>query len=155
GILPGSDDSRQPTVSVHTPLASASLSASFGVSTCRTALQPELAELKVPGLSAGIVAHGRLRCVAAAGMANIQESRPVTRDTLFQIRSVSKLVTGTALMQLFEDRKFQLDDDINNYLPFQIHIPACQKKPITFRQLLTHTSSLKDYPTMDVHNLED
>jgi CubicO group peptidase (beta-lactamase class C family) len=107
-------------------------------------LKSELQTLGVSGLAAGIVKNGRLVCTAVAGMANIEQNRPVTPDTLFILASVSKTVTATALMQLYDQGRFKLDDDVNKYLPFQVHIPAHPKRPITFRQLLIHTSSIKD-----------
>jgi CubicO group peptidase (beta-lactamase class C family) len=112
--------------------------------TCKTNLTRQLRTLDVPGLAAAIVKHGRLVCVAAAGLANIEQERPVAPDTLFLIASVSKTITGTALMQLRDQRKFHLDDDVNPYLPFKVAVPAAPTSPITFRQLLTHTSSIAD-----------
>jgi CubicO group peptidase (beta-lactamase class C family) len=112
--------------------------------TCKTNLAPQLRTLNVPGLAAAIVKHGRIVCVAAAGLADIEQDKPVTPDTLFLIASVSKTITVTALMQLREQRKFGLDDDVNQYLPFRVVIPAAPKSAITFRHLLTHTSSIAD-----------
>lgn len=129
---------------------------------CKTNLTPELKALNVPGLAAGIVKNGRLVCTTAAGKADIEAGRPVTPDTLFLLASVSKTITATALMQLIEQGKIgspgddlgkRLDEDINKYLPFRVANPYCkkpEKNRITFRQLLTHTSSIKDYPGMDV-----
>ena len=74
------------------------------------------------------------------------QKRPVTPETLFLIGSVSKTITATALMQLFEEGKFGLDDDIDNYLPFHVDIPFQPDAPVTFRQLLTHTASIDDNP---------
>src|SRR5262249_59473276 len=115
--------------------------------TCKTDLASQLQRLDVPGLAAGIVKNGRLVCTGAAGMANIEQKKPVTADTLFLIASVSKVVTATALMQLQEEGKFKLDDDVNRYLPFRVSIPESPASPITFRQLLTHTSSIRDNST--------
>jgi CubicO group peptidase (beta-lactamase class C family) len=112
--------------------------------TCRTNLVRQLRTLDVPGLAAAIVKSGRIVCVAAAGLANIEQEKPVTADTLFLIASVSKTITGTALMQLRDQRKFRLDDEVNAYLPFKVVVPAAPAAPITFRQLLTHTSSIAD-----------
>ena len=116
------------------------------VATCKTNLASQLRPLDVPGLAAAIVKDGRVVCTATAGLANIEDNKPVTPNTLFLIASVSKTITGTALMQLYDQGKFQLDDDINEFLPFEIRIPAAPDSPITFRQLLTHTASIKDNP---------
>jgi len=111
---------------------------------CRTNLARQLRALDVPALAAAIVKHGRLVCASAAGMANIEQEQPATPDTLFLIASVSKTITGTALMQLRDQGRFGLDDDVNRYLPFKVSIPAAPAAAITFRQLLTHTSSIAD-----------
>jgi CubicO group peptidase (beta-lactamase class C family) len=100
--------------------------------------------LKVPGLAAGITKGDELVWTGAAGLANIAEQRRVTTDTIFQWASVSKTVTGTALMMLYDEGKFALDDDVEPFLPFAVTNPHCTSKPITFRQLLTHVSSIID-----------
>jgi CubicO group peptidase (beta-lactamase class C family) len=115
-----------------------------GAPTCRTNLARQLRPLDVPGLAAAIVKKGKIVCVAAAGMADIEQQKPVTPDTLFLIASVSKTITATALMQVRDQHKFGLDDNINGHLPFKVAIPAAPNAPITFRQLLTHTSSIID-----------
>jgi len=115
--------------------------------TCKTDLASQLRRLDVPGLAVGIVKNGRVICTGVAGMANIEQKKPVTADTLFMIASISKVVTATALMQLQEEGKFKLDDDVNRYLPFRVSIPESPASPITFRQLLTHTSSIRDNST--------
>jgi CubicO group peptidase (beta-lactamase class C family) len=111
---------------------------------CKTNLTSYLRSLDVPGLAAGIVKDGELVCASGAGMADIEKEIEVTPQTLFLVASVSKTVTATALLQLHEQGKFQLDDDVNRYLPFKVKIPAAPNVPVTVRQLLTHTSSIKD-----------
>ncbi|MGD0506947.1 MAG: serine hydrolase, partial [Terriglobales bacterium] len=68
---------------------------------------------------------------------------PVTPDgTLFRPGSVSKLFTWTAVMQLVEQGKLDLDRDVNDYLDFKI--PATYPKPITLRNIMTHTSGFEE-----------
>jgi CubicO group peptidase (beta-lactamase class C family) len=62
----------------------------------------------------------------------------MTDQTIQNIGSISKTITATAVMQLWERGKFKLDDDVNKYLPFQVRNPHFPDDPITFRQLLTH-----------------
>ncbi len=109
---------------------------------CETDLEPELTRLGVPGISAAIVRGSATLCTAVAGMADIEQNRPVTPDTVFAWASVSKTVTAVTLMTLFEQGSFALDDDIAPSLPFAVVIPTCPDVPITFRHLLTHTSSI-------------
>ncbi|HEC81720.1 MAG TPA: class A beta-lactamase-related serine hydrolase [Thermoplasmatales archaeon] len=65
-------------------------------------------------------------------------------ETIYCIGSISKTVTATALMQLYEKGCFDLDENINNYLPFEIRNPRFPDVNITFRMLLAHQSSLGD-----------
>ena len=101
-----------------------------------------------PGLSACIIKDDQIIWKGAYGYANILQNKLVTDSTLFHIASVSKPFTGTAIMQLWENGLFELDDDINKYLPFEVRNPDFPNDPITFRMLLTHTSSISD--NMDV-----
>lgn len=98
----------------------------------------------LPGMSTLIVKEGEIVWVESYGMADIENSIPVSDNTAFLMASVSKLFTGTALMQLFEDGQIDLDEDINNYLPFSVSNPNYPDNSITFRMLMTHTSSISD-----------
>lgn len=111
---------------------------------CKTDLVGQLKSMNVPGLAVAIVKDGELACMSVAGLANKKNKKPITPNTLFLVASVSKTITATALMQLHEEGEFELDDDINDYLPFDVKIPASPKSPITFHQLLTHSASIRD-----------
>ena len=104
---------------------------------------------KIPGAAMIVIRDGQIESAEGYGLADVATSREVTPDTLFTIASVSKTVTATALMTLYEQGKFNLDDDINQYLPFEVRNPNYPDTPITFRMLLTHTSSIQD---SDVYN---
>lgn len=119
-----------------------------GVPVCSLDLTAELDRLQVPGLSAGIIANGQLQCTAVAGWADVEQARPVTPDTMFEWASVSKTVTVTAAMLLYDEGRFDLDDDVGDYVPFEVRNPECPRTPITFRQLMTHTSSIIDNETV-------
>lgn len=98
----------------------------------------------VPGAAVLIISDKQIKYTKGYGLAEPQTGRIVTPDTLFTIASISKTVTATALMILYEQKKFTLDDDINWYLPFQVRNPYFPDTPITFRMLLSHISTLKD-----------
>ena len=99
----------------------------------------------VPGFAACIVKGDRIVWSKGYGMANLTNNVPFTPDqTLFQIASVSKTFTATAIMQLRDKELFELDDDVNTLLKFPVRNPRHPDKPITFRHLLTHTSSLSE-----------
>jgi CubicO group peptidase (beta-lactamase class C family) len=99
---------------------------------------------RLPGLSAAIVRGGDVVWTDAWGWANIEQGRRVTPDTLFMLASVSKTVVATAVLQAIEDGYFELDTDVNRILPFGVLNPVHPEDPITVRQLLTHTSSIRD-----------
>lgn len=109
-------------------------------------IQAKMEFYNVPGLSASIVKDGQIRWIGTYGYANIEQNIPVDTSTLFMLASISKTFTATALMQLWEQGHFELDDAINDYTPFNILNPNYPPyaEPITFRTLCTHTSSIKD-----------
>jgi Beta-lactamase len=98
----------------------------------------------IPGLSACAIANGDIIWSGNYGYANIAQNIEPTDSTLFMIASVSKTFVAVALMQLWEDGLFGLDDDINQYLPWAVHNPNYPASPITFRMLMTHTSGIID-----------
>lgn len=66
------------------------------------------------------------------------------QNTIYFIGSITKTITATAVLQLYEKNLINLDDDINPYLPFDAHNPFFPTENITFRHLLSHKSSLSD-----------
>ena len=104
----------------------------------------QMSASKLPGAAFLAIRDGKVIYSKGYGFADLQTGRRVTPDTLFTIASISKTVTATALMTLYDDGLFQLDDDVNGYLPFEVRNPHYPDQPITFRKLLAHTSSLKD-----------
>ena len=99
---------------------------------------------RMPGLAACVVADGRIAWARGYGWAHIGERRRVTPDTDFMLASISKTVTATAAMQAVEDGILALDADVNDVLPFDVRNPHHPGTVVTLRQLLTHTSSLRD-----------
>lgn len=72
------------------------------------------------------------------------DSIPFTDSTFLRIASISKMFTGMALLQLVEEGKINLDQDVNTYLNFTLVNPSYPSIPITLRMLLNHTSTLQD-----------
>ena len=108
----------------------------------------------IPGLSACLLKDGLLKWTGSYGYADIEQGREVSDSTLFYLASISKTVTATAVMQLWEDGRFDLDDDINAYLPPQLQLtnPLYPDDAVTFRMLLAHTSSI-DYDWSLINSL--
>ncbi len=119
-------------------------------------LMKAIDEKQIPGAVAVIVRKGKIVYYKAFGMADNHVNRPLKRDDIFRIASQSKAITSTAVMMLWEQGKFQLDDPISKYIPeFKNSLvldtfneadstfttkPA--EKEITIRHLLTHTSGI-------------
>lgn len=102
----------------------------------------QLARDDIAGAYVAVVAKGEVVFAKGYGYADVAAGKVVTNDTLFRVGSVSKLMTWTAVMQLVEQGKIDLDADINKYLDFAI--PAAFGKPITMRHLMTHTAGFED-----------
>ena len=97
-----------------------------------------------PGVATVIVKNGEIVWLQCYGFADIENGITVTDSTQFLLASMSKLFTGTATMQLQEDGMLQLNNDINEYLPWPLNHPVQSTIPMTIQQLMTHTSSIKD-----------
>ena len=109
----------------------------------------------IPGIVALVARNGKIVYYKAFGMADNESGRVLKRDDIFRIASQTKAITSTAVMMLWEEGKFRLDDPISKYIPEfkNAHVldtlyedgtygstPA--KNPITIRHLLTHTSGI-------------
>jgi len=104
----------------------------------------DLVKTDLVGLAACKIQDGVMIWQGSYGWANLEDKIPVSANTLFEMCSVSKTITGAALLHLFDKGLFKLDDEINHYIPFAIKNPNHPTVPITFRMLLTHSSSLAD-----------
>jgi CubicO group peptidase (beta-lactamase class C family) len=103
----------------------------------------ELKAEDIAGAAVAVVKDGQLLLVKGYGYADAEKKAPVTGDaTLFRPGSISKLFTWTAVMQQVEQGKLDLDRDVNDYLDFRI--PATYPKPITMRNLMTHTPGFEE-----------
>jgi CubicO group peptidase (beta-lactamase class C family) len=110
----------------------------------------------IPGAVALVARNGKIVYHKAFGMADNQSGRAMKTDDIFRIASQTKAVTATAVMMLWEEGKFRLDDPISKFIPeFKgpvliksfnpkdtTFVPEPAKSEITIRQLLTHTSGI-------------
>jgi CubicO group peptidase (beta-lactamase class C family) len=119
----------------------------------------QLSQTDIAGATVSIVKDGKLLFAKGYGYADVQKKQSVSaQETLFRPGSVSKLFTWTAIMQLFEQGKLDLDRDVNEYLDFKI--PEAFGKPITLKNIMTHTpgfeEQIKDlFTTSGTPNLGD
>ena len=102
----------------------------------------------IPAYSVLIFKGEKILFEANLGVVDVASNQKLNKSDVFLMASVSKMVTGTALLQLYDKKLFELDDPINDYLPFEVIIPK-HNKEVTFRMLLTHTSGIADGPAMD------
>ena len=97
----------------------------------------------IAGATVAIVKDGKLLFAKGYGLADVEKNKPVSaQETLFRPGSVSKLFTWTAIMQLAEQGKLDLDRDVNEYLDYKI--PDAFGKPITLKNILTHTPGFEE-----------
>ncbi len=111
-------------------------------------LQNEMQSQHIPALSVLVFKGDTILYEVTLGQASIGDNVALSPAHPFLLASISKTVTATALLQLYEQGRFGLDDDINAYLPFAVRIPDNRGK-ITFRHLLTHTAAIADGPALD------
>lgn len=107
------------------------------------------------GVSALVTKDGKEAYFGAFGYADREAKKPMARDTIVQIYSMSKPITGTALMQLWEQGKFRLDDPVAKYIPELANVKVfaglnaagkpilvAPDRPMTIRDLTRHTAGL-------------
>lgn len=111
---------------------------------------------RLPGLVAILVRNGQIVYHQAHGLADVATQRPMKTDDIFRIASMTKAITATAAMMLYEEGKFSLDDPISKFIPAfknptvlksfrfsdSTYTTEPAKSEITIRQLMSHTSGL-------------
>ncbi len=103
----------------------------------------DMQERHIAGAAIAVVKDSQLFFTKGYGYADLENQIPVDPETtMFRIGSVGKVFTWTAVMQLVEQGKLDLDADINTYLDFRI--PDTYPQPITLKHLMTHTSGIED-----------
>jgi CubicO group peptidase (beta-lactamase class C family) len=106
-------------------------------------LPAQIERQDIAGAVVVVVKDGKVLFGKGYGYADVKTRRPVSvDDTLFRPGSVSKLFTATAVMQLVEQGKLDLDRDVNDYIDFKL--PATYSKPVTLRAILTHTPGFEE-----------
>lgn len=111
------------------------------VAEIETAISAEMSRLQIPGLSVAVATEGEVRWSQGYGLADLENFVPAKSATAYRLGSVSKPITATAIMQLAETGRLDLDAPIRNY------VPAFPEKawPVTTRQLLAHLGGVRHY----------
>jgi CubicO group peptidase (beta-lactamase class C family) len=97
-----------------------------------------------PGLAVAVVKDGRVVLSKGYGLASLEHGVPITGSTVFDVASLSKQFAGLAVAMLVQEGKLDLDADIARYVPEMA--PLTARHPVTIRQLVHHTSGLRDWP---------
>jgi len=105
------------------------------------AISTFMTESQTPGVSAAVVQDGELVWSAGFGMADLENSVPATSNTLYRLGSISKPLTATAAMALWERGRLDLDSPVQKYCPAFPQKPS----PVTTRQLLGHLGGIRSY----------
>lgn len=119
-------------------------------------LEEAIQKEQVPGLVAMVIKNGQVVYHSAKGFADVESGKKMERNSIFRIASQTKAITSTAIMILWEEGKFRLDDPISKFIPefknpqvlntFRYADTTYTTRPssreITIRHLLTHTSGL-------------
>lgn len=115
-------------------------------------LAAQVTSQRLAGASVCIGREGRIAMLEATGLADVEQNKPFTTDTVVRIYSMTKAVTTVAAMMLYEQGAFQLDDPVARYLPEFADTPVWaggdiddvgpQETPMTVKHLMTHTSGL-------------
>ena len=118
-----------------------------GLSAFRGAMRALVDDGKLAGVTALVARHGKVVSFDAYGVQSLETKEPVTRDTIFRIASMTKPIVGVAMMMLWEQGKWSLDDAVAAHIPefagLKVAAPGgavAQTKPMTMRQLMSHTA---------------
>jgi CubicO group peptidase (beta-lactamase class C family) len=104
-------------------------------------------DAKLAGVTTLVARHGKVAYFDAYGVQDLETRKPIARDTIFRIASMTKPIAGVAMMMLWEQGKWSLDDPVARYIPefagLKVATPngeVPQSKPMTMRQLMSHTA---------------
>ena len=132
------------TLVLATVLSTALTAADPRLSGITAALQPALDEKEIAGAVTLVISREKILHFETHGFADVATQRPMTPDTMFNIMSMTKLMTATAVLMLQDEGKLKLTDPVANYIPgfAALKTPSGQPAHLTLLQILTHVSGL-------------
>jgi CubicO group peptidase (beta-lactamase class C family) len=111
------------------------------------ALQALVDEGRLAGVSTLVARHGKVAMMEAFGSQDLEAKKPLAKDAIFRIASMTKPIAGTAMMMLYEQGKWTLDDPVARHIPEFKDLkvagpggPVPQAHPMTMRELMSHTA---------------
>lgn len=121
---------------------------------------------RVAGMTTLLARHGQIVSFKTYGKASLETGKPMTEDAIFRIYSMTKPITGVAMMKLFEDGKWRLDDPVTRYVPEFKNLRVVKsinadgslvledmKRPPTMREVMSHTAGF-GYGLADEHPVD-
>jgi CubicO group peptidase (beta-lactamase class C family) len=134
-------------IAVQSP-ASAGFSAA-GVAKLNSEMRALVDQRKLAGVVTLLARHGKVVNLDAYGKQDAGDPAPVTAETIFRIASMTKPITGVAMMQLWEQGRWKLDDPVARHVPefagLKVRTPSGlvdQAQPMTMAQLMSHTAEI-------------
>ncbi|WP_068876799.1 MULTISPECIES: serine hydrolase [unclassified Phenylobacterium] len=163
---------RAPAASVKaTGLSTAASPEALGFDSARLArldayMAGVVAQGRVPGMTTLLARHGKIVSYKTYGKKSLATGAPMTEDTIFRIYSMTKPITGVALMILFEEGRWRLDDPVTRYIPEFKTLRVVKtvnpdgtmvledmKRPPTMREIMSHTAGF-GYGLQDEHPVD-
>jgi CubicO group peptidase (beta-lactamase class C family) len=114
------------------------------IPTVTAAIQSAIDAKEIPGAVTAVVTKDKLVDLQAVGLADVESSKPMTPDSIFWIKSMTKPVTAVAVLMLQDEGKLNIDDKVAKHLPgfADLKTPSGKPADLTIGQLLDHTSGL-------------
>src|SRR5882757_1929140 len=108
------------------------------------AMQEMIAKNEIAGAVTLVISKDKILHLETTGLADVAAKRPMTADTLFWIASMTKPITGTAILMLQDEGKLNVNDPVAKYIPefANLKTPSGKAADLTIKQILTHTSGL-------------
>jgi len=133
-----------------------------GLKAFRDGMRALVDESKLAGVTTLVARHGKVVHFDAYGKRDLETGRPVEKDTIFRIASMTKPIVGVAMMMLWEEGKWTLDDPVAKHIPefagLKVATPegeVAQAKPMTMRQLMSHSAGFDTTGGYEGKNITD
>jgi CubicO group peptidase (beta-lactamase class C family) len=135
---------------------------SAGLKSFQQAMRALVDEHQLAGVTTLVARHGKVVHFDVYGVQDLESKKPVTKDTIFRIASMTKPIAGVAMMMLWEEGKWTLDDPVAKHIPEFAGLKVTtasgdvpQVKPMTMRQLMSHTAGFDVSSGYAKHNISD
>src|SRR5436190_9127181 len=113
-----------------------------------TKMKEMIAANEIAGAVTCVVTKGKIVQLEAVGLADVANNKPMQKDSIFWIASMTKPITGAAILTLQEEGKLDINDPVTKYVPefSRLKTPGGEPAKITLKHLLSHTSGLAEVP---------